>query len=182
MNPRPAVKVKSALAQWFKRFLGIGVILLLWSETAHAQFDKTPWTASQTVLSGAFKDSTGNTISAESLRGKKLVINFWATWCAPCKEELPSLQIFSDLQDPNTTQVLTINVKEPASRALRFMQSMQMTLPLIPDPQGEWAQKFGIKVFPTTLLVAPTGQIKWRIVGEVDWSSQTPQNWVDSLR
>jgi len=53
---------------------------------------------------------------------------------------------------------------------------------LIPDPQGEWAKHFGVKVFPTTLLVAPSGQIQWRIVGEVDWSAQTPQSWLDSLR
>jgi hypothetical protein len=86
------------------------------------------------------------------------------------------------LQDPSKTVVLTINVKEPPSRALRFMQNNQITLPLIPDPQGEWAKHFGVKVFPTTLLVAPSGQIQWRIVGEVDWSAQTPQSWLDSLR
>lgn len=150
--------------------------------TAHAQFEKTPWSSPNKILSGQFKDSSGQTWSAESLRGKKLVINFWATWCAPCKEELPTLQVFSDLQDPNQTVVLTINVKEPASRALRFMQNNQMTLPLIPDPQGEWAKKFDVKVFPTTLLVASSGHIRWRIVGEVDWSAQTAQTWVDSLR
>jgi thiol-disulfide isomerase/thioredoxin len=150
--------------------------------TAHAQFEKTPWSSTNKILSGQFKDSSGQTWSAESLRGKKLVINFWATWCAPCKEELPTLQVFSDLQDPNQTVVLTINVKEPATRALRFMQNNQMNLPLIPDPQGEWAKKFDVKVFPTTLLVAPSGHIRWRIVGEVDWSAQTAQTWVDSLR
>jgi thiol-disulfide isomerase/thioredoxin len=156
--------------------------LLAAVSNAHAQFEKTPWTSSNKILSGQFKDSSGQTWSAESLRGKKLVINFWATWCAPCKEELPTLQIFSDLQDPNQTVVLTINVKEPASRALRFMQNNQMTLPLIPDPRGEWAKKFDVKVFPTTLLVAPSGHIRWRIVGEIDWSAQTAQTWVDSLR
>jgi peroxiredoxin len=92
------------------------------------------------------------------------------------------LQVFSELQDPYTTKVLTVNVKEPSSRALRFMQSNQITLPMIPDPQGNLAKQFDVKVFPTTLLVAPSGQIKWRIVGEVDWSAQTAQNWVDTLR
>jgi thiol-disulfide isomerase/thioredoxin len=149
---------------------------------AYAQFEKTPWPAAAPSLSETFKDHTGQSISSESLKGKKLVINFWATWCAPCKEELPTLQIFSDLQDPTHTRVLTINVKEPASRALRFMQNNQITLPLVPDPQGEWAKKFDVKVFPTTLLVAPSGQIRWRIVGEVDWSSKSPQMWLDSLR
>lgn len=155
---------------------------LLGLETAHAQFEKTPWTSPSKILTGEFKDSSGNLISAESLRGKKLVINFWATWCAPCKDELPTLQVFSELQDPNNIKVLTVNVKEPSSRALRFMQSHQITLPLIPDPQGNLAKQFDVKVFPTTLLVAPSGEIKWRIAGEVDWSAQTAQNWVDTLR
>jgi thiol-disulfide isomerase/thioredoxin len=152
------------------------------AQSAYAQFEKTPWRSANKLISGTFVDSSGQSFSADSLRGKKVVINFWATWCAPCKEELPTLQVFSDLQDPSKTVVLTINVKEPPSRALRFMQQNQITLPLIPDPQGEWAKKFDVKVFPTTLLVVPSGQIQWRIVGEVDWSAQTAQTWLDSLR
>jgi peroxiredoxin len=62
------------------------------------------------------------------------------------------------------------------------MQSQQITLPLVPDPQGELAQKFGVKVFPTTLLIDKAGQIKWRIVGEVDWTGPEPQSWINSLR
>jgi len=155
---------------------------ILSAPSAYAQFEKTPWRSANKLLTGTFVDSSGQSISADSLRGKKVVINFWATWCAPCKEELPTLQVFSDLQDPSKTVVLTINVKEPASRAMRFMQQNQITLPLIPDPQGEWAKKFDVKVFPTTLLVAPSGQIQWRIVGEVDWSASAPQTWLDSLR
>jgi thiol-disulfide isomerase/thioredoxin len=115
------------------------------------------------------------------LRGKKVVLNFWATWCAPCKEELPSLQIFSDLQNPEQVLVLTINVKEPPGRAQRFMQNNQISLPLISDTQGEWAQKFGVKVYPTSLLLDTKGQIRWRIMGEVDWTSAEPQAWVNSL-
>ena len=148
---------------------------------AHAQYEKTPWTGANTLLSGAFKDNSGQTVTAESLRGKKVVMNFWATWCAPCKEELPSLQIFSDLQNPEQVLVLTINVKEPPGRAQRFMQNNQISLPLISDAQGEWAQKFGVKVYPTSLLLDTKGQIRWRIMGEVDWTSAEPQAWVNSL-
>lgn len=155
---------------------------ILSTQSAYAQFEKTPWRSANKLLTGSFVDPSGQSISADSLRGKKVVINFWATWCAPCKEELPTLQVFSDLQDPSKTVILTINVKEPAGRAMRFMQQNQITLPLIPDPQGEWAKKFDVKVFPTTLLVAPSGQIQWRIVGEVDWSASAPQTWLDSLR
>lgn len=148
---------------------------------AHAQFEKTPWPPTQKTPSFAFKDVSGHDYTPANLRGKKMVLNFWATWCAPCKEELPSLQLFSDLQNPDQLLVLTINVKEPASRAQRFMQNNQITLPLISDPQGEWAQKFGVKVYPTTLLLDAKGNIKWRIVGEVDWTSAEPQAWVNAL-
>lgn len=149
---------------------------------AHGQYEKTPWPSDQTTPPFLFKDVNGREYKAESLRGKKVVLNFWATWCAPCKEELPSLQIFSDLQNPEQVLVLTINVKEPPSRAQRFMQNNQINLPLISDTQGEWAQKFGVKVYPTTLLLDTQGQIKWRVMGEVDWTSAESQAWVNSLR
>jgi thiol-disulfide isomerase/thioredoxin len=179
-NKLPACLPQKTLASL--RVCLVAACFTLTQHSAFAQFEKTPWPANSKPLIAEFKDSTGQTIGSESLKGKKLVINFWATWCAPCKEELPTLQVFSDLQDPKQTVVLTINVKEPASRAQRFMQNNQITLPLIPDPQGEWAKKFDVKVFPTTLLVGPSGRIQWRIVGEVDWSASAAQSWVDSLR
>jgi thiol-disulfide isomerase/thioredoxin len=147
----------------------------------HAQYEKTPWPSTQKVPPFLFKDANGREYKLENLRGKKVVLNFWATWCAPCKEELPSLQIFSDLQNPEQVLVMTINVKEPPGRAQRFMQNNQISLPLISDAQGEWAQKFGVKVYPTSLLLDTKGQIRWRIMGEVDWTSAEPQAWVNSL-
>jgi thiol-disulfide isomerase/thioredoxin len=147
----------------------------------HAQYEKTPWPSTQKVPPFLFKDANGREYKLENLRGKKVVLNFWATWCAPCKEELPSLQIFSDLQNPEQVLVLTINVKEPPGRAQRFMQNNQISLPLISYAQGEWAQKFGVKVYPTSLLLDTKGQIRWRIMGEVDWTSAEPQAWVNSL-
>ncbi len=164
-----------------RRFLGACLVGLFSLTAAWAQFEKLPWPAQQKPPLLTFKDTSGRVLSPETLRGKKLIINFWATWCAPCKEELPTLQVFSDLQDPLQTMVLTINVKEPPSRAQKFMQNNQISLPLISDPQGEWAKKLNIKVFPTTLLVDAKGVIKWRVVGEVDWTSTEAQAWVNSL-
>lgn len=169
------------MLQQFLRCALIGLAGLLGMGIAHAQFEKTPWPSKQKTPSYLFKDSDGLEHKPENLRGKKVVLNFWATWCAPCKEELPSLQLFSDLQNPNQVAVITINVKEPVSRAQWFMKSHQMTLPLVSDAQGEWAQKFGVKVFPTTLLLDSKGQVQWRITGEVDWTSAAPQTWVNSL-
>ena len=169
------------MLQQFLRCALVGLVCLSCMGLAHAQFEKTPWPSKHKTPTYLFKDSNGLEHKPENLRGKKVVLNFWATWCAPCKEELPSLQLFSDLQNPNQVVVITINVKEPVSRAQRFMKSNQMTLPLVSDTQGEWAQKFGVKVFPTTILLDSKGQVQWRITGEVDWTSAAPQTWVNSL-
>jgi hypothetical protein len=150
--------------------------------SAWAQFEKTPWPNSHKTPPLVFRDVTGQVFDVPQMRGTKIILNVWATWCAPCKEELPNLQVFSDLQDPDKVVVLTLNVKEPPSRAQTFMRSQQIKLPLISDPQGEWAHKLGIKVYPSTLLIDSQGQIKWRIVGEVDWTAVEPQTWVNSLR
>jgi thiol-disulfide isomerase/thioredoxin len=150
--------------------------------SAWAQFEKTPGPNSHKTPPLVFRDVTGQVFDVPQMRGKKIILNVWATWCAPCKEELPNLQVFSDLQDPDKVVVLTLNVKEPPSRAQTFMRSQQIKLPLISDPQGEWAHKLGIKVYPSTLLIDSQGQIKWRIVGEVDWTAVEPQTWVNSLR
>ena len=165
-----------------KRFLILLCAACLGCSLAWAQYEKTPWPNGHKIPPLVFKDVTGQVFDLSQMRGKKIILNVWATWCAPCKEELPNLQVFSDLQDPAKVVVLTLNVKEPPSRAQRFMQSHQISLPLISDPKGEWAQKLGIKVFPSTLLIDSQGQIKWRIVGEVDWTAAEPQAWVNSLR
>jgi len=164
------------------RFLILLCAACLGNASAWAQYEKTPWPNSHKTPPWVFRDVTGQVFDVSQMRGKKIILNVWATWCAPCKDELPNLQVFSDLQDPAKVVVLTLNVKEPPSRALRFMQSQQISLPLISDPKGEWTQKLGIKVFPSTLLIDSQGQIKWRIVGEVDWTTAEPQTWVNSLR
>jgi peroxiredoxin len=78
--------------------------------------------------------------------------------------------------------VLTINVREPAARAARYMQSTGMTLPVISDPKGELAKRWGVTVYPTTVLIAPNGQARWRIMGDVDWSGAQAHAWLTELQ
>jgi thiol-disulfide isomerase/thioredoxin len=112
---------------------------------------------------------------------KVVVLNFWATWCAPCKDELPTLQTLHDISDHQTV-VLTVNVREPAAHAARYMQSTGMTFPVISDAKGELAKRWGVTVYPTTILIAPNGQARWRVVGDADWSGAQASNWLNDLR
>ncbi|WP_310611295.1 TlpA disulfide reductase family protein [Limnohabitans sp.] len=148
---------------------------------AWAQFDKTAWPTNAATPKIEALDLQGKAWHTTELAGKVVVLNFWATWCAPCKDELPTLQTLHDISDTQTV-VLTINVREPAARAARYMQSTGMTFPVISDAKGELAKRWHVTVYPTTILIAPDGQARWRIVGDVDWSGAQANAWLADVR
>lgn len=148
---------------------------------AWAQFDKTAWPTNAATPKIEALDLQGKAWNTAELSGKVVVLNFWATWCAPCKDELPTLQTLHDISDHQTV-VLTINVREPAARATRYMQSTGMTFPVISDAKGELAKRWNVTVYPTTILIAPDGQARWRIVGDVDWSGAQANVWLADVR
>jgi len=165
-------------------FVGLFVALVasnFLASSAWAQFDKTRWPSNAATPKIDAPDLQGKTWSASELAGKVVVLNFWATWCAPCKEELPTLQTLHEISD-NQTVVLTINVRESSARAVRYMQTTGMTFPVISDPQGELAKRWGVTVYPTTVLIAPNGQARWRVMGDVDWSGAQANQWLTELR
>jgi len=165
-------------------FLGVCLAVLSLSFVpiqAWAQFDKTAWPANMATPKIEAVDLQGNAWNTTELAGKVVVLNFWATWCAPCKDELPTLQTLHDISDAHTV-VLTINVREPAARAARYVQSTGMTFSVISDAKGELAKRWGVTVYPTTILIAPNGQARWRIVGDVDWSGAQAHAWLVDVR
>ena len=169
--------------------LGVGALLLIWLLLGHlsaqAQFRKTPWPkrAPTPALDFLATPSTPPTPSKPLVpapRGVPILLNFWATWCAPCKEELPTLQTLHDISD-SSTLVLSVNVREPALRVARYVQATGLTFPVMLDPKGDLAKRWGVTVFPTTVLIGPDGQARWRVMGDVDWSGRDAQTWLTQL-
>lgn len=157
-----------------------GLCLWLVASASLAQFDKTPWPARQAtpVIDG--QDLQGQRWRSAQLQGRAVVLNFWATWCAPCKEELPSLQTLHEIGGGNP-QVIGINVREPASRVSRYMAATGLDFPVLLDAQGQWAKQWGVTVYPTTVLIGADGKARWRVQGEVDWSGKEAEGWLKSL-
>ncbi len=142
-------------------------------------FEVSPWAGSLTPLD--LLDSTGKRWRPADLQGRPVLLNFWASWCEPCRAEMPSLQALADLHGPDKLLVLAINFKESPTRVIRFAQTSGVTLPMLLDRDGQLARQWGVKVFPTTLLVNRRGQARSRVQGELDWTGKAAERLISGL-
>ena len=149
--------------------------------TARAQNVSKPWPANRTLPPLAATDLSGKAWDLATLRGRAVLINFWATWCAPCKEEMPTLQTLADLEGDGLA-VLAVNVREPLPRVVRYVQQAGLSFTVLPDPRGDITRAWGMTVFPTTVLVDTQGRPQRVVSGAVDWTGAQAQQWVAALR
>ncbi|HEY3424069.1 MAG TPA: TlpA disulfide reductase family protein [Negativicutes bacterium] len=96
--------------------------------------------------------------------GRITVINFWATWCPPCREEMPELNKFAQ-NNKETVDFYAVNLQEPVEKVSDFMAKSNYTLPVLLDKDGEVGKKFKIKSIPTTIIVDKQGVIRYRNSG-----------------
>jgi thiol-disulfide isomerase/thioredoxin len=147
---------------------------------AQAANEAQPWPRGQAAPELALADSQGRAWKLSDLRGKVVVLNFWASWCEPCRAEMPSLQALADFYG-GEVQVLAVNFKERDARVLQFAQAAGVKLPLPMDRDGAAAARWGVKVFPSSIVIDRAGQPRWRVTGEVDWTGREAAAWIEPL-
>ena len=117
----------------------------------------------------SFPTPNGDTLRLSSLRGQRLLVNFWATWCPPCREEMPELDKFA-AQYSGTVAFYAVNIQEPASKVSEFMQTHNYKMPVLLDHDGTIGKQFRVSAIPTTVIVDKNGIIKYRKPGGVTFA------------
>ena len=102
---------------------------------------------------------TGETLSSSELRGKVVLLNFWATWCARCRAEMPLLQAAYDAQSDQGLVVLGIDFDEPAELVMEFGNELGLTFPLLLDPGGAVQELFRVRGYPTSVVLDREGRV-----------------------
>ena len=117
------------------------------------------------------KDMDGAQYSLDNYRGKVVILNFWATWCPPCRREIPSMEALHQAFKDEAFAILAINEWETEDHVFAFMGELPVEpgFPILFDPDSEVAQSFGVKGLPTTLLLDTQGRIVYRAVGGRDF-------------
>lgn len=107
-----------------------------------------------------------------SLKGNLVLVHFWATWCPPCREELPELARLDKAMAGKPFRLLGISVDKEGNGAVqRLFGQLKITIPVLFDPSAQVAQQYGTTGVPETFIVSPTGVILKKIVGPLDWNS-----------
>ena len=126
-------------------------------------------------------DPDGKKISLKDFRGKTIFLNFWATWCEPCREEMPAMEKLYQEHRNNNFVVLAVNVKDRRQEALAFVKELKLTYPIAFDPNGEVASLYGAWGLPTTYLIGPKGEGLARGWGPAEWYSPAARNLIKEL-
>jgi len=112
-------------------------------------------------------DLDGKTVTLSSLKGKRILINFWATWCGPCFKEMPFFQAVYKEYVPKGLVFLSVDVGESASRTSGYMEKNSFTFKqVLVDSKSDVALKYGIQFLPTTIMIDADGIIKLLKIGE----------------
>ncbi|MFV0358242.1 TlpA disulfide reductase family protein [Tropicimonas sp.] len=116
-------------------------------------------------------------------RGKWLVVNFWATWCAPCRNEMPTLSNLQTIFADRPVEVVTIATGRNAPAAIdRFFDEIGVTnLPKFRDPRQQLARQMGIMGLPVTVIVDPEGREVGRLIGDAPWDSESSVAILEAL-
>jgi peroxiredoxin len=126
-------------------------------------------------------DLDGSTHRLADYRGSAVLVNFWATWCAPCREEMPSIERLRRALDGRRFVVLAVNVGEGARVARDFTQKMPLGFTYLLDRDTRTAKAWGARLLPASFVIGPDGAVRYSYFGALDWSREDLRAAISAL-
>jgi len=135
------------------------------------------------VQASAFELATtdGKAVALATLKGQVVLLNFWATWCPPCREEMPSMERLHREFRGQGLALLGVNVEENPKQVARFVRDFQLTFPTLLDVDGEVTRLYRVRGLPATFLIDRTGRVVGHVIGARDWASPAARTLARSL-
>ena len=127
-----------------------------------------------------FLDAKKNQINLNDFQGNLIILNFWATWCAPCKEEMPSLDLLQKQKNLDKLKIFPINIgQDNLENSLKFFEDLKIkNLKIYFDSPTTLAKKFGLRGIPTSIIFNKDGLEFARIIGSIDFDDQKFIDWL----
>lgn len=123
----------------------------------------------KTPLAINLKDVNGDTVVKKDYTGQVTVVNFWATWCPPCVQEIPSLNRLKTKMSKFPFELISINYAEDTQTIKDFMKEVNVEFPVLLDQEGKFAQQWNVITYPSTFVIDPQGKIKYGVNAAIEW-------------
>jgi len=132
------------------------------------------------ISSVIFEDFLGNQINIKNYQGSLVILNFWATWCAPCKEEMPSLDKLYQDNNFKNLKIFPINIEEPnRSKTKKFFNDLNIKkLSIFFDKELSFVKEFKLRGVPTTIIINKNGEEFARVIGSIDFQDKNFLSWL----
>ncbi len=124
---------------------------------------------------------SGNPLDMAVLRGKVVLVNFWATWCPPCRKEMPSMDRLDKMSTGRPFAIVAVNVKEEADLVERYLEEMPLGFPVALDQEGHLARAWKAFVYPTSFLVDKAGRVRYSLNGTLEWDEPEVVEIIEQL-
>jgi thiol-disulfide isomerase/thioredoxin len=148
---------------------------------AGAEPEFKPWSGADPAPPIALKTLDGEPFRLEQLRGKVVLVNFWATWCEPCIEEMPSMQKLRARLAGAPFEIVAVNHQEGEARIRAFLQKVPLDFPIVRDTDGAVTRAWQARIFPSSYLVDAEGKIRYLLIGAADWTAPAAVRKVEAL-
>ena len=156
-------------------------MLLTVTVTGHAEQALTTLPAGIPAPDFTLPDTEGNRHRLSDYRGRPVIINFWTTWCPPCREEIPSMNRAWHILKQEGIAMLAINMGEDEDTIFVFNADYPADFPILMDQAGEVIADWPVKGLPTTYVVAPDGSLAYRAIGSREWDDEALLDRVRAL-
>ena len=127
------------------------------------------------------KDLNGKTVSLSAFKGKVVLLNFWATWCPPCRAEMPALNKLSNALKPRGLEVIAVSTDRSINDIKGFLENHRVDFPILFDTDRSAAKQYRVFSMPTTFLIDRNGMIVEKFYGEYDWTEPETKGKIEKL-
>jgi len=139
-----------------------------------------PWSGSETPAL-TLNDPSGRPHALADYRGTIVLLNFWATWCEPCRAEMASMRRLQERLAGKPFTVLLVNHGEARVRVGDFVKRELLALSVLLDPNQDASRAWRVRVLPSSFLVGADGRVRYTVVGEMDWASPESVETIQAL-
>jgi cytochrome c biogenesis protein CcmG/thiol:disulfide interchange protein DsbE len=162
--------------------VAIPIILITLKEKDSGPRFKMPLQEGKPAPDFTFPDLDGRQVSLSDFTGKVVLVNIWATWCPPCRDEMPSMQKLYERFKGEHFEILAVSIDADGREAVApFMQQMNLTFPALLDPEEKIRSLYAITGVPESFIIDRNGILARRVIGPLDWTTPKVFNFFKNL-